>query len=120
MSLTEKLLLVGSYEAVMPYETLTYRAPMPKFYQVEYKSSINIDLINDVEIKEVYNTNIKFFQMFQDRLSDRTIIFMNGSKIDNSESSVGMASWSLNEFFIFSHKLLDRLLPYIQPRLLPY
>jgi len=27
MSSTEKPLLAGSYEAVMPYETLTYRTP---------------------------------------------------------------------------------------------
>ena len=36
-----KSLLAGSYEAVMPYETLIYRTPMPKFYQVEYKSQLN-------------------------------------------------------------------------------
>jgi len=41
MSSTEKPLLAGSYEAVMPYETLIYKTPMPKFYQVEYKSQLN-------------------------------------------------------------------------------
>jgi len=63
----EKPLQTGFYEVVMPYEILIYRSPMSKFYQVEYKSqlkTININLISDAKIKEAYNANIKFFQMF--------------------------------------------------------
>ncbi|KYM82409.1 hypothetical protein ALC53_07197 [Atta colombica] len=71
-------------------EFLEYKKLEAQFYQVEYKSqlnTINVDPISNVEIKEVCNANIKFSQIFQDRLSDRTVIFTDRSKTDNDSRS---------------------------------
>jgi len=63
---------------------------MLKVYQMEYKSAQynKHRSYSSIDIKEAYNANIKFSQMFQDRLSDRTVIFMDGSRIDNDAGRV--------------------------------
>ncbi|KYN21193.1 hypothetical protein ALC57_06435 [Trachymyrmex cornetzi] len=105
-----KSTLVSTYEIVKPYEKFIFKYYIP-FYQLEYKNQFNqskVDLNSGMLIKDDNNADYAFWQVFGDKLNNRTAIFTDGSKINTDEkSSVGFASWCSNDDFITSFKLFD-------------
>ncbi|KYN36626.1 hypothetical protein ALC56_08415, partial [Trachymyrmex septentrionalis] len=72
-----------------------------------YRTSSPIKIIYGETKILTLNSRFKFLSC-KFLLRNRTIIFIDGSRTDiNGVSSVGMTSWSLNEFFTFSYKLFD-------------